>query len=215
MSPPTRYPKNIVPPDQLTEIGRYKRKMAELRKSHLRSGLTELHARKSFIDNTIASRSASKQRQSARLVAQAEREDERLTNVSIPSPMRPQKLHELSAEEEEEIYHTRMATHADVVTAKHEDRLDKLHTLYMNARNFITTKEQLTAAIDEVFDTSRSIWDREGVPDSATTMIQRGRDRNADEGRGGVTMVGDLAERAAKDQERMKKIAERLSGGKL
>ncbi|KIW72550.1 hypothetical protein PV04_00734 [Phialophora macrospora] len=208
-------PKNILSDDDLTETGKYKRRMAELRKTHLRSSLKELHARKSSIDDTIAARSAAKQLDRARLLSQPEREDERLTNVSIPSAMRPQKLHQLSPEEEQEIYKSRVAAHQAALAAKHEDRLDKLHTLYMNARNFITTKEQLASAIDQVFDTSRSIWDKEGKPDTVETMIARGRDRSADDGRGGTMLPGDVTERARKDQERMKKIAERLSGGKL
>ena len=207
--------KNILPSEKLSESGRYKRRMAELRKTHLRSGLKELHARKTSIDSTIAFRSSAKRRERAALLIQPEREDARLTNVSIPSAMQPQKLHQLSSEEELEIYNARLTAHQANLAAKHEDRLDKLHTLYMNARNFITTKEQLAAAIDRAFISSKSIWEKEGHPDTVTSMIQRGRDRNADEGRGGVTMPGDLAERAVKDQERMKKIAERLSGGKL
>ncbi|KAJ9602534.1 hypothetical protein H2200_013077 [Cladophialophora chaetospira] len=221
--PSTRYlenvtrdplPKNVPSEDSLTETGRYKRRMAELRKTHLRSGLKELHARKTSIDSSIAARSAAKQRERARLLTQPEREDARLTNVSIPSAMRPQKIHVLSPEEQQEIYSARLAAHQANLAAKHEDRLDKLHTLYMNARNFITTKEQLTAAIDKAFEKNTSIWDT-GMPETVLEMIQRGQDKNAVHGRGGVTLAGDLAERAAKDQERMKKIAERLSGGKL
>lgn len=207
--------KNVKSEDQLTETGKYKRRMAELRKTHLRSSLKELHARKTSIDGSIASRSAAKQRDRTRLLAQAEREDARLTNVSIPSAMQPQPLLALSPEQELEIYNTRVAAHEASLAAKHEDRLDKLHTLYMHARAFITTKEQLTQAIEETFTSAHSIWNKEGVPDTVATMIQRGRDRTADQGRGGVMLAGDVAERAAKDQDRMKKIAERLSGGKL
>jgi hypothetical protein len=208
-------PQNVVPEDQLTEAGRYKRRMAELRKMHLRSGLTELHARKTEIDTAIAARSAAHHAQRARLIAQAEREDNRLTNVSIPSSMQPQPIHVLSPEEELEIYNARVATHQMKLAAKHEYRLDKLHTLYMNARDFITTKEQLTEAIEKTFTSNKSIWDKEGVPDSIATMVQRGQDRTAESGRGGLMMPGDVAERSFRDQQRMKKVAEKLSGGKL
>ena len=207
-------PKNILPEENLTETGRYKRRMAELRKTHLRSSLKELHARKSSIDSTIAARSAAKIRERARLVIQPEREDARLTNVSIPSAMRPQKVHVLSPQEQLEEYNTRLAAHEANLAAKHEDRLDSLHTLYMNARGFITTKEQLKTAIDDTFKSNRSIW-IDGTPETVQGMIRRGKDRNVTEGRGGMTLLDDLAERASKDQERMKKIAERLSGGKL
>ncbi|KIW84343.1 hypothetical protein Z517_03593 [Fonsecaea pedrosoi CBS 271.37] len=212
---PDPLPKNIPPPDHLTETGKYKRRMAELRKTHLRSALKELHSRKTSIDTTIAARSDAKQRERTRLLSQAEREDVRLTNVSVPSAMRPQKIHELSIEEELANYNARKAAHEARLAAKHEDRLDKLHTLYMNSRTFITDREQLSAAIEKAFTTTGSIWRKDGRPDTVEEMIKRGRDRTADQGRGGMMLFSDVNERALKDQERMKKIAEKLSGGKL
>lgn len=207
-------PKNITSPDQLTETGKYKLRMAEMRKSHLRDGLKELHARKTVIDGKIAQRSEMRQRERARLLTQKEREDERLTNVSIPSIMRPQKLHPLSPAEELAIYNARKAAYEARQAEKQEDRLEKLHTLYMNARTFITTKDQLAAAIDSTFTSTRSIW-RTGLPDTVEEMLKRGRDRTADSGRGGMMLASDVNERALRDQERMQQIAEKLSGGKL
>ncbi|KIX96017.1 uncharacterized protein Z520_08272 [Fonsecaea multimorphosa CBS 102226] len=212
---PDPRPENILPPEHLTETGRYKRRMAELRKTHLRSALKELHIRKTSIDASIAARSAAKQRERARLLTQTEREDVRLTNVTVPSAMRPQKIHELSVEEELATYNTRKAAHEARLAAKHEDRLDKLHTLYINSRTFITDKDQLSAAIEKAFTTTGSIWRKDGRPDTVEEMIKRGRDRTADQGRGGMMLFSDVNERALKDQERMKKIAEKLSGGKL
>ncbi|KIW98559.1 uncharacterized protein Z519_00220 [Cladophialophora bantiana CBS 173.52] len=212
---PDPLPKNIPPPDHLTETERYRRRMAELRKAHLRSALKELHTRKTSIDAAIAARSAAKQRERARLLTQPEREDVRLTNVSVPTAMQPQKLHQLSPEEELATYNARSAAHEARLAAKHEERLDKLHTLYMNARTFITDKEQLDAAIEKAFTTTGSIWRKDGRPDTVEEMIKRGRDRTADQGRGGMMLFSDVNERALKDQERLKKIAEKLSGGKL
>lgn len=207
-------PKNVVSEDKLTELGKYKRRMAELRKSYLRDGLKELYRRKKSMDNQITRRGALKRQETARLAAQPEREDERLTKVSVPSAMQPQKPMQLSVEEEMAIYNARKAAHEARVAAKHEDRLDKLHTLYMNARSFITTKDQLAVALDETFTTTRSIW-RTGKPDTVEEMIRRGRDRTADQGRGGLMLATDVNERALRDQERMRKIAEKLSGGKI
>ncbi|KIX07145.1 uncharacterized protein Z518_05122 [Rhinocladiella mackenziei CBS 650.93] len=207
-------PKNVPHTEHLTDIGRYKLRMSELRKKHLREGLEELHARKTSMDNIITARSRMKQQERERLLTQAEREDERLTNTSIPSAMRPRKPHQLSPEEELAIYNARKEVHDSRQAAKHEARLDKLHTLYMNARNFITDREQLTATIETTFTTGRSIW-RSGRPDTVEEMIKRGRDKTADQGRGGMMLAGDVNERALRDQERMAKIAEKLSGGKL
>jgi len=188
--------------------------MAEMRKSHLREGLKELHARKRSIDGKVAQRSEMKQRERARLLDQPAREDERLTNNSVPSAMRPQRPHELSPDAELAIYNERRAAYEARLAAKQEDRLDKLHTLYMNARTFITSKEQLADAIESTFTSTRSIW-RTGRPDTVEEMIKRGRDRTADQGRGGMMLASDVNERALRDQERMQKIAEKLSGGKI
>ncbi|EXJ79135.1 hypothetical protein A1O3_08636 [Capronia epimyces CBS 606.96] len=207
-------PKNVLPPEKLTEIGKYKRRMADLRKSYLRDGLKELYSRKRSVDSQLAHNSALRRQETARLAAQPEREDERLTKISVPSAMQPQKPLQLSPEEELAIYNTRKAAHEARLAAKHEDRLDKLHTLYMNARSFITTKDQLAAALDATFTTTRSIW-RTGKPDTVEEMIRRGRDRTADQGRGGLMLASDVNERALRDQERMQKIAEKLSGGKI
>jgi hypothetical protein len=207
-------PHNVPDPKDLTEVGRYKLRMAETRKSHLREGLAELHARKVAIDTRIAQRSDHKRKERTRLLEQPEREDARLTNNSVPSAMRPQKPHALSPEQELAIYNARKAAHEARLAEKHEDRLDRLHTLYMNARTFITDKDQLAEAIEASFATTRSIW-RTGRPDTVEEMIRRGRDRSADRGRGGMMLSGDLNERAVRDQERMKNLAERLSGGKL
>ncbi|KAL2427256.1 hypothetical protein ABEF95_010730 [Exophiala dermatitidis] len=207
-------PKNVLPEEKLSEVGKYRRRMAELRKLYLRESLQKLYQRKKAIDSHIAQRSAMKRQETARLTAQPEREDERLTKVSVPSAMKPQKMLQLSVEEELAIYNERKAAHEARLAAKHEDRLDRLHALYMNARSFITTKEQLAKAIDETFTTTRSIW-RSGKPDTVEEMIRRGRDRTADQGRGGLMLATDVNERALRDQERMKKIAEKLSGGKI
>jgi len=205
---PDPLPENTPHLDHLSDVGRYRLRMAALRKSHLREGLTKLHARKVYMDGQVAARSEAKNRERARLLAQPEREDTRLTNVSVPTAMRPQKPHALSTEEELAVYRARKARHDARETEKHEDRLGKLHTLYMNARTFITDKTQLAAEIDKVFKTNASIW-RTGAPDTVADMIKRGRDR------GGRLLATDANELAARDQDRMKKIAEKLSGGKI
>ncbi|KIW17841.1 hypothetical protein PV08_05036 [Exophiala spinifera] len=209
-------PKNVPHPDHLSETGRYKQRMAELRKAQLREGLQELHRRKVHIDGQIAYRSQARQKQNARLTTQAQREDERLTNATVPSAMKLRGgHHELSPEDEDALYDSRVQAYQAKRAAKHADRLDRLHTLYMNARHFITTKEQLADAIDQAFQTTKSIWDRQGPPDTVEDMIRRGRDRTGDQGRGGLRLSSEVNERVLKDQERMQKIAEKLSGGKM
>ena len=123
-----------------------------------------------------------------------------------------------------------------------------LHTLYMNARSFITNESQLDAAIDKEFPADgsppkrwrtqerpgTSIWNK-GPPKGVKTMLEESVGGSGDSGgAGGMSSAGagrgvsrytgvlgrvveDQRTTALhrKDQERMKRIAEELSGGKM
>ena len=218
-TPSPRIPVDLNDPT-LSEHARYKARMSALRKSHLRTGLTELYTRKQSITNRVQLRSNMKQAESLRLVSQAPREDERLTNVSIPSTMSPEHISRFSPEEALRLHEQKSANVARTAAAKTADRVDSMHTLYMNARNFITTEEQLRSAIQKEFDENnfdglrgevhKSYWDTKGPPDGIKEMLARQyvspRLSPRDGGEEG---------RYKRDQERMKKIAEKLSGGKM
>lgn len=213
---PDKLPHNIAPDMTLSDQGRYKLRMTERRKTHLREGLTELYKRKENMTRAINAKSEAKQAEHARLMAQAEREDARLTNNSIPEGMKPGKHHEISEKELWEIYEKKKANVDRQAAERAEERRDKLHTLYMNARNFITTEEQLNKHIEMEFDekffgefeSAASMW-ATSPPDSIKTMIERTRGGHS------VRLGEEASERFNRDQERMKRIAEKLSGGKM
>jgi len=227
--PGPKYLKNVTPDStvkvsesQLSEIEKYRARMGTLRKNHLRQGLTELHQRKQEIIYKMHRQSAAKSSERSRLISQAEREDARLTNSSIPSAMQPAKSHVLEDVDAKQIYDTKKGNLEYHTARKEEERRDALHTLYMNARNFITTEEQLLKEIDFQFQAPEahqlfqngssdgtSMWNK-GVPDTVATMVKRGR--GSDEK---TKLGGDKADRVLRDQERMKKIAEKLSGGRI
>lgn len=206
-------PKNIPLPQFQTDAKKYKLRMSEVRKSHLREGLTLLHARKVKHENRLQQRSIAKRQQHERLADQAEREDERLTANTVPSSMKPQRLLALPAEEEEAIYTARKARYEATRIAKRDARLDKLHTMYMNARKFITTKDQLATVIDAEFEKS-SIW-KLGTPSSLREMLAGKTPAAAKVDAGSMTNLVPSSDRFLRDQERMQKIAEKLSGGKI
>jgi hypothetical protein len=105
---------------------------------------------------------------------------------------------------------------------KQEERRDALHTLYMNAGNFITTEDQLQVAIDRAFTMganpawynaasstkeAESVWNL-GPPETVQQML------------GKVNKTGNKAieynEGYAKvTGERVRRIAEELTGGRL
>ena len=205
---------------KLSETGQYKYRQAQKRKDYLREGLTQLYKRKQHATQRMQFRADEKQAERARLLSQAEREDARLTNVSIPSEMQPDKKTESSSHAELEIHESKSANAARSEVTKTELRKDQLHTLYMNSRDFITSEEQLTQKIDEEFSDNKfreggkslnlSKWDSEGRPESIADLVNRSiispRKRND----------GDQLDTVFKrDQERMKRIAEKLSGGKI
>ncbi|RVX68859.1 hypothetical protein B0A52_07514 [Exophiala mesophila] len=215
--------KNKIPLNEQTEGQKYKLRMAELRKSHLREGLTQLYQRKKSSEGKILRRVIYKQAEHARLIAQPEREDERLTKASLPSAMRPQKLQQISEEEEAAIFRARKERHEALLQAKVDDRKNRLHTLYMNARKFITTKEQLNTALDEAFSTgSMPIWEL-GMPSGLDDLLRAG-DNSALQPDSMDAIAGPdqrslydkrRREKFDLDQTRMRRIAEKLSGGKM
>jgi hypothetical protein len=109
-------------------------------------------------------------------------------------------------------------------TQKQNSRLDALHTLYMHARTFITTEKHLAAEIDRIFDRpglewgtmaeqGTNIWNKEPpltiaalLQDDTTTGVRQET---------GLAAKRGAAMRYRTDQERLRKIAEVLSGGKM
>ena len=195
--------------------------MADLRKSHLRSSLVELHQRKTSIQQSMQKRSQYKSDQSQRLVHQPPRHDERLTNNSIPSTLlAPQ--HNLTPTEALAIHDRKTANVAAHEAKRVAERVDALHTLYMNARHFITDEKQMLAKIKAEFEDKsfglsgskgQSYWDS-GPPDDIKRMVdsQYVAPRKTEPSGAGL---GNTNSKSTRDQERMKRIAEKLSGGKL
>jgi len=117
----------------------------------------------------------------------------------------------------------RLAAASERVAAKakmlEEQRQNALHTLYMHARNFITTEAQLDAAIEKVFverpwahvpgkEKAVSIWDAEGTPPTVQDLLS---DVNKTQRSAMLFHRGP----AVATGKRMLKIAEELTGGKM
>jgi hypothetical protein len=221
----TRDPKKPVDLDAANASPKilYKARMAALRRSHLRQGITQLLARKRWQENQQQLRSQMKQAESQRLVNQGPREDERLTNNTVPQAMSPDMpINFNTAAEAQATYDRKIANVARVAATQEAFKTDALHTLYMNSRNFITTEEQLRAAVVKEFDrkefqpgtgaTSKSMWSY-GAPDDIKALIDgQWTPTSAQEGNRMRTATDATAKRL---QERVKRVAEKLSGGKI
>lgn len=210
----TPEPKNLSEP--ANDIVAWKRRMAESRRRNLRDGLILLRQRKDRSDKGIAERSIRKQLERDERVNAPQREDERLTSATVrlanrilqsgpvPDPQRQARLAESAANVKA------------MQLAKQEQRRDALHNLYMHARTFITTEEQLNATVEEIFtdmpfdknNQNDNIWDMKGAPPTVYDMLSEVNktQRNAVKLHQGSSVIGT---------SRMKKIAEELTGGKM
>ena len=191
--------------------------MASSRRRNLRESLVELQHRKEKRDRQIAARTAYKGAERARLLAKPERDDEAFTNPSIlqtlqtsrggliPDPDREVRLAEKKARVEAK------------EAARREERRSALHDLYMNSANFITSVKVLEAVVNKVFDQpdfgsdsgrGENIWNK-GYPETVQEMLNRvnksedGKAVDYYQGYGAIT------------KERLDRIAEELTGGKI
>lgn len=198
--------------DPRREHNEWANKMAATRRRNLREGIVELHRRKQKSHQAVETRSNTKQAQRNQLLHQRPREDDRLTASSTVASMKPIRTPVLPDPDREVRLERSRKLVAKKQAQKEAERKDSLHTLYMNARNFIITEEQLAAELDKVFPEGENeawandqrygenIWNL-GVPPTLESMVNSPRKNEA--------AKWDVS------QERLKKIAEELTGGKM
>jgi hypothetical protein len=202
----------FLPDDPNFEYNVWKQKMAEKRRQNLKESLLGLHGRKQNTDRLMAQRSREKQARRERILQQPPREDDYLTSSSVIQAMKPAPTFILQDPDREDRLVRSRALVAAKEAKKKAERQDALHTLYMNARNFITTEDQLTAEIERVFpegenpawrndhQPGENIWNL-GLPPTIQTIA---RDGSRTEAARWEAMQG-----------RIKKLAEEITGGKL
>ena len=210
--------KNSTPDEAHAGFITWKAQQAASRRRNLRESLVELRHRKEKIDRNVAARSAKKMAMHERLIAAPERDDERFTSPSILHSMSPSSRGRLPDPDREARIAAKKANLAALEAAKQEERRNALHTLYMNAGNFIVTEEHLNKVIDEVFDDNTqfandsknglNIWNT-GFPETVQEILDQAN----------RTSGGKAVERnqgyALVTKERMKRIGEELTGGKI
>lgn len=200
------------PSDPHHRYNEWTSKMAATRRRNLREGIVELHQRKQKTLRAVETRSNTKQAQRNSLLHQKPREDDRLTSSSTIAVMKPIRSSVLpDPDRKQRVEQSRR--HVEAQQARKEaERKDSLHTLYMNARNFIITEEQLAAELDKVFPEGENeawandqrygenIWNL-GVPPTLESKFNAPRK--------------DESAKWDVSQERLKRIAEELTGGKM
>lgn len=166
----------------------------------------------------MAESRARKQEESLQLATAPEREDERLTNATVHTallPLRRGPIPDLFREARLE----KMRANVEHMQRKNaEERRAMLHTLYINAREFIVRPEQLDLAIDRAFDgpdlflnddtRGENVW-HTGRPETAQALLYyAGHGRNPRAG-DRFKWGRDLLEK------RLDKIGAELTGGKM
>ncbi len=196
----------------------WKERMAATRRRNLREGLTELYNRKKRMEHFSNTRSRFRRESREALVYQKEREDERLTNPTILHAMK--KFQHKNLPDPERNTRVQVKTHL-VKRKQHQkavERMNALHSLYMQARNFITTEADLDAAIERIFvprptdfmtDVSwgHSVWNK-GAPETVQKLLNI---TNKDSAKAMEFNEGS----AYLTNQRMKRIQEELTGGKM
>jgi hypothetical protein len=203
-------------PAPVDERVAWKRRLAATRRTNFQEAIVDLHTRKVRRDAVHASKARAGHKDREMRFNAPQREDERLTNptgmialedlhLGLPDPGREARIAEKAErfKNKEEL--------------KKEERRNSLHSLYMHAREFITTEQQLNEEIEKIFVPSpfgkdhegeENIWDALGAPPTVQDLLQtvNKAQKNALEfHRGPAHITG----------ERMKKIAEELTGGKM
>lgn len=190
----------------------FKIKMAEMRRQNLREGLQELYKRKQHMEKIISDRSLQKQTRRERVLRQPEAPDERFTRSSVVQAMLPRKQAIIPDPNREERLALSRARMEAKQAEKDAQRKENLHSLYMSARTFIVTEEQLAAEIDRVFpqgentawrndhQQGENIWNL-GLPPTVQSYVSESRKNE--------TARWDTI------QDRVKKLGEQLTGGKL
>ncbi|KKY15209.1 hypothetical protein UCDDS831_g07750 [Diplodia seriata] len=200
----------------------WKQRLAALRRKNLREGVTSLHRRKQKSDSYLAKRGAQRQNQQLSLINEPPRDDEVFTNPSVSKVVRDflSGGYNTAAVSPERVAEKKAAV-ARREAEKSEHRREALHTLYLHAREYIVTEEQLSKAIEDTFGTEdnlpgfaagnsregRSIWARGSLLNTTQMLAtDQGRSDKA------VSRKGTTEEVT---QNRIHQIAEELTGGKI
>ena len=194
----------------------YKQRLADARKKALREGVKELHARKVETDQAFTAKIEHTNAERRRLAMAPPRAVDVLTQTSISKGVRDFLGNDLPSTPRVVFAAQRRAAYERRLARQEAVRRSRLHDLYTNAREFIVSEEQLDEAIEKAFGseenpmrfhvtgevspqgTGDSAWTA-GPPEGVSEMLQKLK------GGEGVGLA----------KERIKKVAEALTGGKM
>lgn len=217
----TPEPSSAAPPRGLhADRLAWKQRLSALRRKNFREGVTSLHRRKQRTDDFLAKRGTQRQNQQLSLINQPPRDDEVFTNPSMSKVVRD-FLNGAYYTTPKENLASKKAAVARREAAKTEHRKGALHTLYLHAKEYIVTEDELSKAIDDTFGTDdnlpgfaaansrqgRSIWARGELLNTAEMLA-------TNQGRGNKALPRNSSPEIV-TRNRIHRIAEELTGGKI
>ncbi|KAI9640363.1 hypothetical protein NHQ30_011108 [Ciborinia camelliae] len=204
------------PPKNPNDYVAWKHRLATQRRESLKEALVELHKRKLHQEQIVAAKSYSKRQANELRLKAPQREDERLMNPTITEAMSKLQVGFVPDPERESELAQKALRVQRKEAEREEQRKNALHTLYMKARSFITTEEQLNAKIDEIFTDpydknllhKRNIWEVLEKPPTVQDMLSGVNNTHR-------TAVANYSHPAVITGKRIQRIAEELTGGKV
>lgn len=203
----------------------WKQRMAASRRRNLAQGLQELAIREEGTKITAQFRAERKNYEHETLSNMPERRDQALTTPSLANSVRQvmanrNRKTEFDSLKKKQIGNRKERKYANSQERKEQQRKDQLHTLYTHARHFITTEEALDAALEKTFGTDEnpvrwsgrglSVWALGAQPPNVQDMLNPDRNK-----RQNVFNLSKPEHEKTQYQQRMKRIAETLTGGRI
>ncbi|KAF2452286.1 hypothetical protein BDY21DRAFT_359679 [Lineolata rhizophorae] len=205
----------------------YRARLAATRREHLREGLMRLADRQDALrKRRTDTRKAKREAREALVSAEPEVWDKH-TEASASAPLRrllggkPARADERRTMEEVR----RSAARIQRATERRtEAMLEDLHALYIKAGEFIVNEAQLEGAVERAFGTQEkpvlfgaskrrvSVWAEKPPPTTADLLAQM---QAAERGIGSNRYAVQTMDRAGLEQQRLKRLAEELTGGEV
>jgi hypothetical protein len=205
--------------DPGSELEAWRRKMANTRRKNLEEGIASLWMRHDGAVKRKVDTQRRKQTYNKRAMEAPQREDERLTEATIPA-----HVYQMSVAQDPDRFETALASQArtaGITAKKSQDRQELLQELYMKARSFIVDEAVLEQRVNALFkeDTftahrdatgfrADNIWDLQDKPLSLRELTTEST------GLSGRFMDLKRSDET-KTHLRQKRVAEELTGGPM
>lgn len=197
----------------------YKQRLADRRRSNLRTGVTELHDRKLATDSAFEAKLAASYADKRARAFAPPLETDLLTANSVQKGIRDYLGSTLPPSSKTAMIPKRRAAYQARMARQNAVRANRLHDLYVNAREFMVEESQLDEAIDKVFGTEEEPigW---GI-DGSVGLRSQGKEGLSPwhgpmpEGVGDMLQKLKGGEGVGLARERVRKVAEELTGGKM